>query len=337
MPARRKPTCFVIMGYGKKPDLATGRRLDLDKSYRYIIKPAVEAAGYQCIRTDEIQHAGVIDQPMYDQLLNADLVVADLSTSNVNAFFELGVRYALRKNKTVVIAEEGFQNPFDTNHIAFRRYRHDGNALDIEVVETFKPLLQEFIEQLTDVEAVDSPVYTFLTDLVPPSADLQISSYSDAADVEVESRPASTAAPMSDMMERLEKARDEGNFTEMIRLLEGIRKVQGDKVSPVIVQQHALATYKSEEPTKLEALQASEAMLKPLNPGNSIDAETIGLWAAIHKRLADMADLPEAKRAEHLDTAIQALERGFLLNQDYYNGINLAYSLNVRANRAFPR
>ena len=79
------PVCFVIMGFGQKTDLATGRVLDLDKSYKNIIKPAVTAAGYDCVRADEIQHSGVIDVPMYEMLFAADLVVADLSTANLNA------------------------------------------------------------------------------------------------------------------------------------------------------------------------------------------------------------------------------------------------------------
>jgi hypothetical protein len=54
------PVCFVIMGFGKKIDLATGRELDLDKTYQNIIKPAVTDAGYECERTDEILHSGVI-------------------------------------------------------------------------------------------------------------------------------------------------------------------------------------------------------------------------------------------------------------------------------------
>jgi hypothetical protein len=76
-----KGTCFVIMGFGKKPDFETGRTLDLDKTYKNIIKPAVTAAGLNCVRADEIVHSGLIDVPMYEQLLNADVVVADLSTS----------------------------------------------------------------------------------------------------------------------------------------------------------------------------------------------------------------------------------------------------------------
>jgi hypothetical protein len=94
------PSCFVIMGYGKKTDFKQNKSFDLDKTYRNIIKPAAQAAGYTCERADEIQHAGVIDMPMYERLLTADLVIADLFTANINAFFELGVRYALPRSSS---------------------------------------------------------------------------------------------------------------------------------------------------------------------------------------------------------------------------------------------
>jgi hypothetical protein len=74
-------TCLVVMGFGKKTDFETGRVLDLDKSYKNMIKPAVEAAGLKCIRADEIVHSGLIDVPMYEQLLNADVVVAESELS----------------------------------------------------------------------------------------------------------------------------------------------------------------------------------------------------------------------------------------------------------------
>ena len=55
-------------------------RRDLDKTYK-IIRQAVEAAGLECIRADDIVHSGVIDKPMYESLLTADVAIADLSTS----------------------------------------------------------------------------------------------------------------------------------------------------------------------------------------------------------------------------------------------------------------
>ena len=50
-------TCFIVMGFGKKTDYETGRTLDINETYSEIIKPAVESAGFRCIRADEISHS----------------------------------------------------------------------------------------------------------------------------------------------------------------------------------------------------------------------------------------------------------------------------------------
>jgi hypothetical protein len=104
--ATTKKRCFVVMGFGLKTDYATGRMLDLNKSYRLLIKPVVESKGLECIRADEMLYSGTIDQPMYNELLHADVVIADLSTANVNAFYELGIRHAMRPYTTIVMAED---------------------------------------------------------------------------------------------------------------------------------------------------------------------------------------------------------------------------------------
>src|SRR5262249_39619338 len=103
-----KKRCFVLMGFGVKVDYKTNRSLDLDKTYK-IIRAAVETGGLSCIGADDIVHSGVIDTPMYENLLNADVAIADLSTSNENALYELGVRHALRPFTTIVIAESQFK------------------------------------------------------------------------------------------------------------------------------------------------------------------------------------------------------------------------------------
>src|SRR5262245_2513992 len=146
------PSCFVIMGYGKKTDFKQNKKFDLDKTYRNIIKPAAETAGYACERADEIQHAGVIDVPMYERLLTADLVIADLSTANVNAFFELGVRYALRPKTTIVMAEKNFEMGFDMGHVVIRKYEHLGPEIDYEEVERAKAELITACREITGVQ-----------------------------------------------------------------------------------------------------------------------------------------------------------------------------------------
>src|SRR5271166_6316994 len=162
------PVCFVIMGFGLKTDLATGRVLDLDKSYKNIIKPAVTAAGYECVRADEIQRSGVIDVPMYEMLYAADLVVADLSTANLNAIFELGVRYALKPRATIIMAESRFTIPFDASRIVVRLYEHLGTAIGFDEAMRMQKELTDLINALRGSDAVDSPVYITMPDLRAP-------------------------------------------------------------------------------------------------------------------------------------------------------------------------
>src|SRR5690348_15593707 len=114
---KARQRCFVVMGFGVKTDFATGRKLDLGQSYRALIKPVVEERGIQCVRADEIRLSGLIDVPMYRELLTADYVIADLSTANPNALYELGVRHALRPRTTIVISENKLPYPFDLNHV----------------------------------------------------------------------------------------------------------------------------------------------------------------------------------------------------------------------------
>ena len=114
---RVQPFCFVVMGFGVKTDYETGRTLDLDATYEAIIAPAVMDAGLRCIRADEIVHSGVIDRKMYEALYRADLVVADISTGNINAVYELGVRHALRPYSTIIMKESEGRLHFDLDHV----------------------------------------------------------------------------------------------------------------------------------------------------------------------------------------------------------------------------
>lgn len=121
-----KKICFVIMGFGTKTDFSTGKTLDLDQTYKNIIQPAVESSGFQCIRADEIQDSGLIDKSMYALLMQADLVVADISTYNPNAIYELGIRHAVKPYTTIVLKEKDGKIPFDLDHTRIFKYSHLG-------------------------------------------------------------------------------------------------------------------------------------------------------------------------------------------------------------------
>jgi hypothetical protein len=337
MSTENKKTCFVVMGFGEKVDFQTGRKLNLDASYHNMIKPTVEDAGLECIRADEIVHSGIIDVPMYEQLLKADVVIADLSTYNPNAFYELGVRHALRPFSTVVIAEDKLNYPFDVNHIVIRRYKHLGDDIGVGDARKFSAELKQALGVILENQSNDSPVYEFLNGLTPPEL-------RQLAEKVAAQAPQAPQAPANDptlgvLLEQARAAQKSGDFVTAKTLLGVARGMTGPKrgdgarqEDPFIIQQLALATYKSKQPTPREALEEARALLETLSPATSNDTETLGLWGAVHKRLWE-----ETKDRAHLDEAVRAYGRGFYLRNDYYNGINFAYLLNVRAANAAGR
>ena len=344
------PVCFVVMGFGKKTDLATGRELDLDKSYKSIIKPAVQAAGYQCTRADEVQQSGMIDVPMYKLLYEADLVVADLSTSNANAIFELGVRHALKRRATIIIAESKFVIPFDATHIAVRRYEHLGTSIDYDEAIRMQTELTGLINALQGKDDPDSPVYTILPALNAPTMAKAAAAVAAAAPA-AESAAPELSQPIGDSYaDKLQTARDafnDGAFGFAKKLLLAIYKDQTapgkdgapKPARPFVVQQLALATYKSGEvdaktggPDKaLAGYAEAEGLLRQLDVDTTTDPETLGVWSLIHKRRAEMPGRTVEEKKADIDEAIRASERGFLIKRDYYNGTNLAYLFNLRA------
>ena len=68
-----------------------------------LIRPAMAQAGLTGGTTVEFIQQGNIRADMFEQLLVADLVIADISIHNANAFYELGIRHALRDKRTFLI------------------------------------------------------------------------------------------------------------------------------------------------------------------------------------------------------------------------------------------
>lgn len=327
--------CFVVQGFGKKTDYTDGRVLDLDASYA-VIKEAVTSCGVECVRADEIMHSGTIDKPMYEQLLGAELVIADLSTYNVNAAFELGIRYALRPHATIVVAEEQFKPVFDVTHIVIRRYKHLGEDIGRKEAQRFQSALRDAILGILAQSQVDSPVYTFLPELEPPRARARsAAAVIEATAVEL-AKPMGEAAPAAlpsathtgeasnkSLLDKAKTAMQDSDFSTARDLLQQLHeRLPNDHH---VVHQLTLATYKSRQPDARSALEKAREVLSKVAPASTNDPETLGLWGAIHKRLYDFDGDPRL-----LNQSITAYGRGYQLKQDYYNGVNYAILLEVR-------
>ena len=314
-------TCFVIMGFGEKTDLGTGRILNMDMTYKFLIKPVCEGLSIECIRADEIKHSGVIDVPMYEWLYKADLVIADISTLNANAIYELGVRHALKPSTTIVMAESQLKYPFDLNHISIMNYVHLGCDIGGSTILSFTQQLKEKIEAILKKMEDDSPVYTCLKGMKRPefSVEVPVASSEETATL----NPVQNDS-LAFLTKAAETAKDNQDFVTALTLFKSAMML--DASNPFYRHRAALCTYKSKLPDPLTALLMAEDILKPLTPDTTTDPETLGLSGAINKRRYEIS-----QDEQYLERAIHFYERGYYVKQDYYNGINVAFLYNVAA------
>jgi len=309
-------TCFVIIGFGPKPDPETGRIVDLDKTFENLIKPVFDDLKIECFRAKEIRHSGIIDVPMYEWIYKADIVVADISTLNPNALYELGVRHALRPNTTIVISEDQTKYPFDLNHIVISKYEHLGKDIGVSEANRFKKELKETVTKVLNTNTKDSPVYTYLPKLQPPKF-----SNEELKEIVVKN---DIQPSFSELINDAEKAKNNNEFKVAGLLYEVCLKFEPQNV--FLRQRLALVTYKYGKPTIKKALFEAENILKQLKPEETTDTETLGLSGAINKRLFE-----ETKDEKYLDKSIWFYSKGYHIAQDYYNGINFAFLLTTKA------
>jgi len=309
-------TCFVIIGFGKKVDYSTGRTIDLDKTFEYIIKPVFEELGFVCFRGCDIKHSGTIDVHMLENILKSDFVVADLSTLNPNVLYELGIRHAVRRNTTIIIAERELTYPFDLSHIVIDKYEHLGVGIDHGEVLRFREELNDKVLKLLSSPEVDSPLYSLFPKLEVPRFSKE--------EVEEIKESIREEGSLSDLITAAEKAREARDYLMAIEILEKAIELKQDNM--LVTQQLAVMTYKSQTPTPTDALFRAELILSELKPETTTNVETLGIAGAINKRLYEELD-----EEGFLDKAIRYYERGYYIGNDYYNGINLAYLFTIKA------
>src|SRR5580704_17307639 len=154
--------CFVLMPFGKRPDVS-GTTVDFDAVYRDLIAAAVREAGLDPIRADEEMTGGIIHKPMFERLIFCKFAVADLTTANANVFYELGLRHAVRPWTTVLIfSKRGSQLPFDVAPLRAMPYSLGLDGVPVDVLDTKEALRKRLVEAreaASQVPATDSPLY----------------------------------------------------------------------------------------------------------------------------------------------------------------------------------
>jgi len=304
-------SAFVVMGYGKKMDYALGQKVDLDYVYDFLIQPAIKKFGsaIKSVRGDELSGSDIIDEKMYELLLSADIVIADIATLNPNAIYELGIRHAARPYSTIILGMSNDSFPFDLNHnrICSYDYRKLRKRLNSEYLLKKQNELCSFIQEVIDNLAigspkVDSPFYEFVHDIdgeikLPAghSQELLENIYKDDS--------------IRQRMLTAKKRAGQGRFSEASE--EYGKLAELNQSEPYFKQQQALMLEKA------NCLDEAEAVIKQLEPLESIDTEITGIYGAIEKRL-----FLENKNSHYLNQATLAYRRGYIIGNDYYNGEN---------------
>ena len=102
---------FVIMPF-KKP---------ISGYYEAVFKPALISAGYDVHRADEIYRPNVIIRDIQQLVVEADLILCELTGRNPNVLYELGLAHALGK-PAILVSSNKKDVPFDLRHIRYIEY-----------------------------------------------------------------------------------------------------------------------------------------------------------------------------------------------------------------------
>jgi tetratricopeptide (TPR) repeat protein len=164
-----KPHAFVAMPFGVKND-SQGNEIDFNRVYAELIAPALEAAGVEAFRADEETRAGDIRTDMFQELLIADLVVADLTIDNPNVWYELGVRHALRSRGVVILCGGRAATAFDLYTDRKLRYSIQNGGPDPSTREQDRTKLTEMVKATMESwhGRKVSPVYQLMPNLQEP-------------------------------------------------------------------------------------------------------------------------------------------------------------------------
>jgi hypothetical protein len=106
-------TCFYITPIG---DPESDARKHSNLFLENIVEPAISTVGLKVVRADQIDKPGMISRQIMEYLFRSRLVIADLSFSNANVFYELALRHAVRL-PIVQIIRYGDPIPFDVNQM----------------------------------------------------------------------------------------------------------------------------------------------------------------------------------------------------------------------------
>ena len=352
-----KPLLFVDMPFGKKMDPTSQVEIDFDNIYETAIKAAALDADLDVIRADEEVSGGIIHLAMYERLLLAEIVVADLTLANPNVFYELGIRHAARPYATILMFAKVSGLPFDVAPLRAIPYTLDSGKLTDESRVALRATLTERLKAARESSLDDSPLFQLIeeypgialphdaTESFRDRANKVLSTkqamdaivHSDSADAEKQVRLGEVqasigveSAPAELLVDLLLAYRGAQGLSQMIDLVALMPKQMQQAVP--IRQQLAFALNRRNEGN--DRREAQRVLLELVDEYGA-SPETCGILGRTYKDEYE-EQLAAGRRARAdgaLAEAISWYAKGFDADpRDFYPGINLLTLLTRRGN-----
>jgi hypothetical protein len=321
--------------------------VDFDALWNRAILPALERLDYLPVRADN-QTGSVIVKDMLEQLVHADLVLADISIPNGNVYYEAGVRHAARDRGCILLRADWSKPLFDLAQITQLRYpgppaRPIDQSYDaiIDILVNGIPALCDSlgpVHELTnagqDQELSSRRLKEVASDIFQFQQGLKAACLRAAADNKDELR----ALLRDDILRRLPgyalrdlipAVRDHLHWGELIQLIDGLpSKICEDDPFFYEHKAHALS--------KLGNYQDAVALMETIVTTHGETPERLGTLGGRYRELARNDRNNQTKR-RYIGKAIEAYRRGMQLDlNQYYCAHKLLVAL-VERGRASDR
>jgi hypothetical protein len=103
--------CFVLMPFDP----------EFSSIFDEIKAVVHDYAGLRCLRADDLHTPNRITDDIWNYIQRARFTIADVTGSNANVFYEIGICHAINKS-VILLLQDGNKPPFDIDHIRYLRY-----------------------------------------------------------------------------------------------------------------------------------------------------------------------------------------------------------------------
>ena len=373
------PYCFVITSFGKKDNLNDLKdkfsskktdekimQINFDSIYDDLVKPAIIAAGMEPLIEREEANFGSIHKTMYEKILLCEFCIADLTNLNPNAYYELGMRYAVKPFSTIpIIASSYFPLPFDIGPNRTFAYTVDKD-FNLSDKENDIKKLAAILLHAKGNHSTDSPLYDLVNgiyfqnsvdhdktdvfrdkviydDKIKEELAYARTVKGDAATTNKQARVNAIKAIIDKYkpLENIETAilidimisfRNIEAFPEMKEYIETLPRYVFTTV--MVQEQYAFVLNRNggkANPVDTVMIDKAEAVLKALEDAGKASSETYGIWGRIYKDKFDKAYEKDKRAAKvPLQKACDIYQKGFESDiRDAYPGVNYVTCLEL--------